>query len=66
MEKVRCVRRTNWDNFKDKVKDRISNSFAIKEIEQRDNIDADTIEEFYGEWYGAIEHSLEETSPKVK
>ena len=63
---MRCIKGTNWDNFRDKVKDRISNSFTINEIEQRDNINADTIEEFYGEWYGAIKHSLEETSPKVK
>ena len=66
VEKVRCIRRTNWDNFRDKVRDRIRNSFTINEIEQRNDINADTIEEFYGEWYGVIERSLEETSPKVK
>ena len=38
----------------------------MEEIRSRRDIDAEAVERMYRQWYEVIEHTLNETSPKVK
>ena len=66
VERRRGIRKTNWDAFKGKMEERVNTAFNLAELENREDIDADKLEDLYKRWYEAIESSLEETSPLTK
>ena len=65
VEATRSLKRTNWELFKGKLETKIEQIFDMDEIRSRRNIDAEAMENMYRQWYEVIEHTLNETSPKV-
>ena len=65
-EATRSLKRTNWELFKEKLETQIDQIFDLDEMQNRRDIDAGAVENMHKQWYEAIEHTLEETSPKVK
>ena len=65
-EQTRCLRKTNWETFKDRMEERMDQTFNLTELENRPDINANVLEDLYRSWYEAIESSLEETSPKTR
>ena len=51
VERGRCMRKTNWDAFKGKMEARVNAAFNLAELENREDIDADMLEDLYKWWY---------------
>ena len=66
VEATRSQKRTNWELFKEKLETQIDQIFNLDEIQHRRDIDAEAVESMYKQRYEAIEHTLDETSRKVK
>ena len=58
------LHKTNWETFKNNLEARTERTFNLEDLGSRMNIDADEIEELYGQWYKNIDATLEETTQK--